>query len=170
MTNDKFMFKDENELRSLQGGVFGYLQRDINRLFESKHFDAEFMNFAQSQSENTSWIYLRVYYTWYKDADDMLGTYDSLKIAYRVGINLYTRDNSVMSIVDRMAGLNRIKNKLSDINLVKLRILYSIGSIIESIQTDNVPSNLLPTKKWIVVRQKDDGSLSWTKENDAPGI
>ena len=43
---NEFMFKDNKEYIQLIGGVLSYLQRDIEKLLESKLLDATFMNFG----------------------------------------------------------------------------------------------------------------------------
>ena len=165
-----YMFKNDSEFTKLKAGVFGYLQRDIDKLIKSKTFDAEFVNFAMGSGDHTSWIYLKVFYTIYEDEDDMLGTEHKVYVAYRVGQNLFTRDPGYMVLLDRLAKLSGKQNGLDDISLVKLRILFSLFMIMKCINEDNVPATVsLPTKKWLVIRQKDTGELSWTKEAIAPG-
>ena len=169
MNNTGYMFNNQKELLELQAGVFGYLQRDIDKLLDKHYLDAEFMNFSQSNKDTGySWIYLKVYYIWYDDTDDELGHYDELKVAYRLSKSLYTRDTNAMYVIDTMAGLNGKQDKLSNVDLVKLRILYSIFHIIKCIDNDCVPLDFAGTKKWIIVRQKDDGSITWTKEDHSP--
>ena len=166
-----FMFKDLDELTQIKAGVLGYLQRDIDKLLKSKDLDAEFVNIATpGQSWKRTWLLFKVYYTWYKDTDDTLGTYDHVYFAYPIQQNLFTRDLDLMDIVDRQAKIIGKQDKLSDIDLVKVRILYHIFSIIKSIQEDNTPENIeLPTKKYIVIDYADAGNLYWSLKDNLPG-
>ena len=165
------MYKNEQEFISLKGGVLSYLQRDINQLFNSKDIEADFVNFSTpGKGSDSTWVYIKVYYTWYDDEDDLFGHEADVKVAYEIDKKLFTRDPHMMTILDYNAKLNGLKHKISDIDLVKLRILYTLYFITKSIQANNLPSIIsLPTKKWLVVRQKSDGTLAWDKQPDPPG-
>ena len=166
-----FMFKDLNELVSLKGGVLSYLQRDIDKLIKTKDLDAEFINIATpSKSYERTWLLFKVYFTKFKDEDDMLGDYQSVYFAYPIQQNLFTRDPDLMDILDGQAGILMKRDKLSDIDLVKVRILYHIYHIIKCIQEDNLPATIqLPTKKYIIIGYADAGNLDWMLKDNLPG-
>ena len=169
MNNAGYMFEDQKEFLQLQAGIFGYLQRDIDKMLDKHDLDAEFVNFSQSERETgVSWILMKVYYTWYEDEDDMIGKYDNIKVAYRLGKSLYTRDPEAMRIIDQQAKLAGRQDRLSDIDLVKLRILYTLFQIIKCVQEDGVPLDFAGTKKYLIVRQNDDGTINWKKEATLP--
>jgi hypothetical protein len=75
-----------------------------------------------------------------------------------------------MDIVDGQARIQGRQDRLSDIDLVKVRILYHIYNIIKSIQEDNLPATIqLPTKKYIVVEYADAGNLFYELKDNLPG-
>lgn len=166
-----FMFKDLDELTQIKAGVLGYLQRDIDKLLHTKDLDAEFVNIASpGKGYERTWLLFKVYYTKFKDADDMLGDYQSVYFCYPIQQNLFTRDPDLMDILDSQARIATKKDKLSDIDLVKVRILYHIFHIIKCIQEDNLPANIkLPTKKYIVLEYADAGNLYWSLKDNLPG-
>ena len=163
-----YMFKNIGEFVKLKAGVFSYLQRDIDKLLDTKDLDAEFMNFSQpAKSYNRSWIYLRAYYTWYEDENDDLGTYDTLKIAIPVGQNLFTRDPDVMDQLDREAGVYSVRDRFNNIDLVKVRILFIIYKVLKDIEHDTVPVSTIG-KKWAIIEIADAGNLYWKLGDHAP--
>ena len=166
-----FMFKDLEEFTKLKGGVLSYLQRDIDKLIKTKGLDAEFVNIATpGKSYERTWLLFKVYYTIYKDEYDMFGTEKSVYFCYPIQQNLFTRDPDLMDILDRQANIAGRQDKLSDIDLVKVRILYHIYNIIKSIQEDNLPATIqLPTKKYIVVEYADAGNLFYELKDNLPG-
>lgn len=164
-----FMFKDLDDFVKLKGGVLSYLQRDIDKLIKMKDLDAEFVNIATpGKSYGMTWLLFKVYYTWFEDADDMLGNYAHVYFAYPIQQNLFTRDHDLMTILDGQAKIQGRQDKLSDIDLVKVRILYHIFHIINSIQNDSLPIKL-PTKKYIVVDYADAGNLFYELKDRLPG-
>ena len=165
----EFMFKTLEELASLKASVFGYLQRDIDKLIDTKYLDAEFMNFSQpAKPYNTSWIYIKANYTWYDNADDMFGHDAHVKVAIPIGQNLFTRDPDLMDILDKQAKIYDVRDRFNDIDLVKVRILYLIYRIVKDIETDNTGLRL-PTKKWIVMKLADAGNYYLDTADSAPG-
>ena len=166
-----FMFKNPEELTQIKAGVLGYLQRDIDKLVNTKDLDADFVNIATpGRAYETTWLLLRVYYTWYADANDLLGQYDDVLVAYPIQQNLFTRDHDLMRFLDRQANIAGRQNKLSDVDLVKVRILYHLYNIIKNIEEDNLPGNImLPTKKCIVINYADDGDLFYELKDRLPG-
>ena len=166
------MFNNRNEYNIILGGVLSYLQRDIDKLFDYHDIDAEFMNFetVEVYGQPTTWVYFRVYYTWYKDANDEMGNYDEVKVGYAINPGLFVRDDERMEALDRWANIAGKQNKLSNVELVKLRILYSMYMICQDIQEDNLPSLItLPTKKWLKVQNNSEGHLVYDKVDHAPG-
>ena len=164
-----YMFKDEKEFVELKANVLGYLQRDIEKLIDMHYLDASFMNFAGSgKSSGTTWIYLRVNFIYFKDADD-LGTEAHAKVAYPIEKELFTRDPAMMRSVDACANISGKQDKLSDRDLVKLRILNHIFQICQDFDTDGVPLDL-PVKGWITLEYLHDGKLIWNTQPNAPGV
>lgn len=162
-----FMFKNLEEFVQIKAGVFSYLQRDIDKLLNTKELDAEFMNFSQpAKASDRSWIYIKAYYTWYKDADDVLGTYDTLKIAIPVGRNLFTRDPDLMDILDKQAGIYSIRDHFNNIDLVKVRILFIIYRALKDLEIDAQPVSTIG-KKWAIIEVADAGNTYW-KVSDYP--
>lgn len=166
-----FMFKDLEELAQIKAGVLGYLQRDIDKLLKTKDLDAEFVNIATpGRAYGKTWLLFKVYYTWFKDADDMLGTEETVFFAYPIQQSLFTRDPDLMDILDGQANIAGRQDKLSDIDLVKVRILYHLFYIIKSIQEDNLPSNIqLPTEKYIEIDYASAGNLFYKLKDNLPG-
>lgn len=166
-----FMFKDLEELTQIKAGVLSYLQRDIDKLLKTKDLDAEFVNIATpGKSWGRTWLLFRVYYTKFKDADDILGNYEHVFFAYPIQQNLFTRDPDLMDILDGQAKIQGRQDRLSDIDLVKVRILYHIFYIIKSIQEDDLPADIkLPTKKYIVINYADAGNLYYELKDNLPG-
>ena len=166
-----FMFKDLEELTQIKAGVLSYLQRDVDKLLKTKALDAEFVNIATpGKSYERTWLLFKVYYTNFKDTDDMLGNYEHVFFAYPIQQNLFTRDPELMDILDKQANIAGRQDKLSDIDLVKVRILYHIFHIIKCIQEDNLPADIkLPTKKYIVVEYADAGNLYYELKDNLPG-
>ena len=166
-----FMFKDLDDFVKLKGGVLSYLQRDIEKLIKMKDLDAEFVNIATpGRSYGMTWLLFKVYYTWFEDADDMVGNYEHVYFAYPIQQNLFTRDRDLMTILDGQAKIQGRQDKLSDIDLIKVRILYHIFHIINCIQEENLPANIkLPTKKYIVVDYADAGNLFYELKDRLPG-
>lgn len=166
------MYNNRAEYTQIIGGVLSYLQRDIDKLFDYHDIDAEFMNFESTEVYGypTTWVYFKVYYTWYNGPEDEMGNYDEVKVGYAIDTRLFVRNDERMQAIDRWANLAGKQNKLSDVDLVKLRVLYSILMICQSIQEDNLPGLIsLPTKKWLKVENNNDGGLVWDKVDHAPG-
>ena len=138
---------------------------------KTKDLDAKFVNIATpGKSWGRTWLLFKVYYTWYEDADDMLGNYEYVFFAYPIQQALFTRDPDLMNILDRQAKIQGRQDKLSDIDLVKVRILYHIFYIIKTIQEDNLPASIkLPTKKCIVVDYASAGNLFYELKDNLPG-
>lgn len=166
-----FMFKNLDEFAQIKAGVLSYLQRDIDKLLKTKDLDAEFVNIATpGKAYERTWLLFKVYYTQFKDADDMLGSYEHVFFAYPIQQNLFTKDPDLMNLLDRQAKIQGRQDRLSDIDLVKVRILYHIFYIIKSIQEGNLPSTIqLPTKKYIVVNYADAGNLLYELKDHLPG-
>lgn len=165
----EFMFKTLEELASLKAGVFSYLQRDIDKLIDTKYLDAAFMNFSQpAKPYNTSWIYIKVNYIWYDGSEDDVENYASAKVAIPVGQNLFTRDPDLMDILDKQAKIYDVRDRFNDIDLVKVRILFLIYRAVKDFEEDNIPIEL-PTKNWIVMEVADAGNYDWKEQQHAPG-
>ena len=167
-----FMFKSLEEFASLKAAVFGYLQRDVDKLIEKKDLDAEFVNFSQpAKAYNMSWIYIRAFYTWYDDEEDMFGHETYAKVAIPVGQNLFTRDPELMDILDRWAKVYGIRDRFSDVDLVKVRILYLIYRAVKDVEEDNLMIDLTTLgKKWVIMEVADAGNYYYKSSNNAPGI
>ena len=100
----------------------------------------------------------------------MLGSYEHVFFAYPIQQNLFTRDPDLMDILDGQAKIQGRQDRLSDIDLVKVRILYHIFHIIKCIQEDQLPATIkLPTKKYIVVEYADAGNLFYELKDNLPG-
>ena len=161
---NEFMFKDNKEYLQLLGGVLSYLQRDIDKLLESKWLDATFMNFG-TDKDGVTWILFKVYYTVYKDKDDVLGKDKDVLLVYPITYQLFTRHPQRMTQVDAAAKILSRKSNLSNIDLVKLRILYHIFKAIQSIQNYSYEE---PTKV-IVANYSDSGELKYSFRTYLPG-
>lgn len=162
-----FMFKSLEEFASLKAAVFSYLQRDIDKLIDTKYLDAEFMNFSQpAKAYNMSWIYMSATYIWY-DEDEEEHT-DYLKLAIPVQQNLFTRDPDLMDQLDKWAKIYDVRDRFNDVDLVKVRILYLIYRAVKDVEEDNIVMEL-PTKDWLVMEVADAGNWYWKKSKHAPG-
>ena len=161
---NEFMFKDNKEYLQLLGGVLSYLQRDIDKLLESKWLDATFMNFG-TDKDGVTWILFKVYYTVFKDKDDVLGKDKDVLLVYPITYQLFTRHPQRMTQVDAAAKILSRKSNLSNIDLVKLRILYHIFSAIKDIQNRNYKA---PTKI-IEADYSDSGELKYSFRTYLPG-
>lgn len=162
-----YMFKSLEEFASLKAGVFSYLQRDIDKLIDTKYLDASFMNFSQpAKPYNMSWIYMRAEYIWYDESEEEHT--DTLKLAIPVGQNLFTRDPDLMDILDKQAKIYSVRDRFNDIDLVKVRILFLIYRAVKDVEEDSIPIEL-PTKNWIVMEVADAGNYGWKEQQHAPG-
>ena len=162
---NEFMFKDNKEYIQLIGGVLSYLQRDIDKLLKSKWLNAEFMNFG-SDKNGVTWILFKVYYTVYKDKDDVLGKDYDVLFVYPITTQLFTRHPERMTLVDKAANILSRKNNLSNIELVKLRILYHIFKSIQSIQDNwntKAPTNIIKAD------YSDSGLINFSFLTELPG-
>ena len=164
-----FMFNSLEEFASLKAAVFSYLQRDIDKLIDTKYLNAEFMNFSMpAKAYNRSWIYIKAEYVWYDGEDDDLGHIDYVKLAIPVQQNLFTRDPDLMDHLDTWAKIYNVRDRFNDVDLVKVRILYLIYRAVKDIEEDNTMVEL-PTKDWLVMEVADAGNWYWKKSKHAPG-
>lgn len=165
---NEFMFKNKNEYIQLAGGVLSYLQRDINKLLKSKDLNAEFINIG-TDKDGVTWLLFKVYYTIYKDDDDMFGKEHYVLLVYPITELLFTRHKERMVYVDRNANILSRRNNLSDIDLVKLRILYHIFTAIQAIQKTTQKTNLKFVEKAIIADYSTGGVLTYDIKNNLPG-
>lgn len=161
---NEFMFKDKNEYIQLAGGVLSYLQRDINKLLKSKDLNAEFINIG-TDKDGVTWLLFKVYYTTYKDDDDMFGKEHYIWLVYPITELLFTRHKERMVYVDKNANILSKRDHLSDIDLVKLRILYHIFMAIQTIQK----ANFKFSKKVIIADYSYGGVLTYSVKDNLPG-
>ena len=168
--NGNSMFRNEKEFVAIKAGVLGYLQRDIDNLFNKKDIDAEFVNIASSNKPyGLTWLLIRVFYAIREENEDVVNwNRESVLVAYPIQQNLFTRDPNNMQIVDEGAKIIGKQNNLSDIDLVKVRILRHIFEFTSTIQENNSPVKLIPGNH-IILSYADAGNLDWKVSKSLPG-
>ena len=160
---NEFMFKDKNEYIQLAGGVLSYLQRDINKLLKSKNLNAEFINIG-TDKDNVTWLLFKVYYTTYKDNNDMFGKESYIWLVYPITELLFTRHPERMTYVDKKANILSRRDNFSDIDLVKLRILYHIFTAIQAVQK----ASFKISKRVIIADYSTGGVLTYDIKDNLP--
>ena len=137
------MYQTSAEFKKLREEVFSTIEKQFNHLVTLKNLNAKFLGVVE---ENINW-YICV------ETQTKLGP---VKIAYKLGIRLFSRDPEGMRQVDAEAGIAGKLQAFSDIEILRLRILYVLFSTIEKVSQNkiNIGGKLaerIEEKCWLIV-------------------
>lgn len=132
------MFDTLEDYAKLRTEVFNVFKFKITKFIQDKGLDiifdeADYQTIGISSPVD---VWFRVHVI---DRNDDI-TERTVRVRLRIGQHYYTRDDESMWIIDNAGHFFSLKKKLSDVDLVLLRIFYSILHITDKIVRDKVPS------------------------------